>query len=639
MKNTLKYLATLGLAAGLTGSASADSSWTGLGGDGLWHNPLNWSGNAVPGNSGNVTVDPANGSSVITIAVGETNTPGISDQYGMIYGPDWGGTLNLYGTLETSWYLAPVQGNAAQPSMINMYSNALFKAEGIGLGYNWWWNGGPYVHWNMYDHATVQINYFFWGGKLNLYGGTFITGGVNDGNSDQVSDATRAINLAGGKLVLPGSYTATVNNWISRGILLVDGVANAAAQITIDEANTNWPGRTVVTSTSLGPVLAVRIELSRTNLIVGGLEQAHVFADYATVNNADVTGLPSVSISYQSSATGVVTVATSGIVRATGLGNAMVKAIIGSLSNSVAVTVSAYTNTTSLLHRYSFNETTGSTTAADSVSGNSPTWDGALYGGASFNGSQLVLDGVDGFVQFPSGILSGLDAVTVETWATFGTISNWANLFAFGDTDGTHGHNYITCQPHTGAATAQTGIKNANLEQNPFFTPVLDNYTNVHIVAVFQPLAGYCSIYTNGILAGINTAITVTLADALSTGDPLNYIGHSLYSADPFLAGNIDEFRIYDGPLTAGQIKADAALGPNQLIGVSTNTSLMAIKSGGNLIIQWPTTSALVSLMSSPVLGNGAVWTQVSVVPVVVGGNYQVTIPTTGSAQYFRLQL
>src|ERR1039457_3767925 len=87
----------------------------------------------------------------------------------------------------------------------------------------------------------------------------------------------------------------------------------------------------------------------------------------------------------------------------------------------------------------------------------------------------------------------------------------------------------------------------------------------------------------------------------------------------------MDEFRIYKGPLTAGQIKADAALGPNQLIGINTSTSLTITHSGASLVIQWPTNSALVSLMSSPVLGSAAVWTQVGTVPTVVGGNYQVT--------------
>ena len=110
---------------------------------------------------------------------------------------------------------------------------------------------------------------------------------------------------------------------------------------------------------------------------------------------------------------------------------------------------------------------------------------------------------------------------------------------------------------------------------------------------------------------------------------------------DPGLLANISEFRIYNGPLTPAQIAADYALGPNQLLGTSTSVSLSASISGGNVVLKWPTTSALVTLLSSPTLGTGAVWTPVSTANgalTVAGGNYQVTVPDTGSAQFFRLQ-
>jgi len=79
-------------------------------------------------------------------------------------------------------------------------------------------------------------------------------------------------------------------------------------------------------------------------------------------------------------------------------------------------------------------------------------------------------------------------------------------------------------------------------------------------------------------------------------------------------------------------------LGPNQFIGTSTNVSLTAKSSGGNLVITWPTASALVNLVSSPALGAGAVWSAAGTLPTTVGGNYQVTIPATGTARFYRLQ-
>ena len=70
----------------------------------------------------------------------------------------------------------------------------------------------------------------------------------------------------------------------------------------------------------------------------------------------------------------------------------------------------------------------------------------------------------------------------------------------------------------------------------------------------------------------------------------------------------------------------------------STNVSLTATASGGNIVLKWPTTSALVTVLSSPVLGTGAVWTEVTTVMTVSGGNYQVTLPASGAAKFYRLK-
>ena len=220
------------------------------------------------------------------------------------------------------------------------------------------------------------------------------------------------------------------------------------------------------------------------------------------------------------------------------------------------------------------------------------------------------------------------------------------------------GENYITLSPHTGGLTTQAnfgqGDPGYNGEWDAVSAQVLDNETNVHIVAVFNPYAGSEAVYINGALvvsqsmfnnltdpvawAGPTYAGQSILANTLGA-DPLNYIGESLYTGDPGLLANIDEFRIYTNALTGSQIAADYALGPNKLIGSSTQVSLTATASGGNLVISWPTTSALVKLVSSPALGAGAAWTPVSGGLTVSGGNYQMTVPITATAAFFRLSL
>lgn len=648
-------LAAIGGALCLTSSVFAQPAgqsnytWSGGGDDITWSQPANWAGGVVPPNDGTTWAIfaeagyPAANTTPIVIA--PTDVVQLNDA---LFGPTWGQTLNIQGSVSAGFGMFTWGDNFTGVSTINIQTNgSLSLNDTLAFGVAWWFPGGPNVAMNVYSNAFLGVNWFQFGGRLNMFGGTVsVTNGLNTGTPTTPvfaggidSDATRSINLMNqGKLVLPGFYTATVNDWITRNILLVYGVPGDSAQIVIDEANVDWPGRTVVTTTATAPspMQAIHIQVPRTNMAVGGLQQAQVLADYSTSSNVNVTATTSVVKTYQSSAASVATINANGQVRAVGSGTATLSVIVGSFTNTVVLTVGVYTNAASLAHRYSFGETSGST-AADSIGG--PTWDATLFnGGATFDAGQLVLNGVDGYVQLPAGILTNLDAVTIETWASFTTIPNWAVLFTFGDTDGIIGNHYISFQPHTGVTTAQSGIKNATMEQNPAFTPVLDNYTNVHIVAVFHPEAGYCSIYTNGVLAAINNNITITLADAFSTGVPLNYLGRSLYSADPPLAVLMDEFRIHHGPLTLGQIEGSAALGPNQLVGATTSVSLTATRSGSNIVLTWPTTAALVDLLSSPALGTGALWTSVAGVPAVVGGNYQVTIPASGAARFFRLQ-
>jgi hypothetical protein len=91
--------------------------------------------------------------------------------------------------------------------------------------------------------------------------------------------------------------------------------------------------------------------------------------------------------------------------------------------------------------------------------------------------------------------------------------------------------------------------------------------------------------------------------------------------------------------LTAAQIAADYALGPNATIGSNIHVSLKATLSGGNIVIIWPTTSAYVTLVSTTSLTNGDCWTPVSNGTLaVVGANYVETVPITGNSQFFGLQ-
>ena len=303
-----------------------------------------------PTNAATVNLDPANNWSVITIVPGEVENCTTADAGGMIYGPEFGAGLNIYGTLNWNWYLAPVQDDPTHPSILNLYSGASVSGEGIGLGDTWWYSGGPYVTMNMYGNAFAGINWMYWGGHLNMYGGSLsITNGLTVETVDAVSDATRSMNLAGGELVLPNAFTSTVNNWISRGILLAYGKALDNSDIVIN--TTSLPGRTIVTTAPLGGSLQdIHLQSFPTNLTVGMSQTLTVLGDYPNVQNAVLTALDPATlpgtIIYQSSNPSVAVIDTNGLVTAVAAGNTALTATLGAFSstNSIAVTVTANTN-------------------------------------------------------------------------------------------------------------------------------------------------------------------------------------------------------------------------------------------------------------------------------------------------------
>jgi hypothetical protein len=345
---------SVALAAVLIYNASGqDSHWSGLNQDGLWASPNNWNPAGVPSSSvdANVWLDPANGWSVITITHGEVESPG-SGSSDMIYGPEFGAGLNIYGTLNWRYYLAPVQNDPTHPSIINLFNGSAVSGEGMALGDTWWYSGGPYATLNLYGSALANINYLYWGGRVNLYGGILsIASGLTVETVDAVSDATRSMNLAGGELLLPGSFTGTVNNWISRGILLAYGKAQDTSDILIDE--TAIPGRTRVTTVPLGGSLQdIHLGLFPTNVTVGTSQTLTVLGDYPNVQNAVLTALDPATlpgtIAYQSSNPNVAVVDTNGLVSAVTAGNATLTATLGAFASTNSITVAVVPNTNSV---------------------------------------------------------------------------------------------------------------------------------------------------------------------------------------------------------------------------------------------------------------------------------------------------
>ncbi len=317
----------------------------------------------------------------------------------------------------------------------------------------------------------------------------------------------------------------------------------------------------------------------------------------------------------------------------------------GSVTSSVPATLTVLPTSdfpATLVHRYSFQDTAGSTTFADSVGGSA--WDGTLQGSAALDGSSLQLDGSVGcFASLPSYIMSNYTQMTVEFWVDVAPSNPfWTYVFSFGEQAGGVKASGVDFCPY-----ADGNYQNSDLRDGSGF--VFANYnvgllgtTGNHITLIADPVNNVLSFYNGPSFVSkvnFNTFGSASAVPSLAgINDVHNWIGKSLHlEADPYFAGAIHEFRIYQGVLPVEAIALNDAVGPDQFIELSANPTLSASLSGGNIVLSWPTSNFGFSVQSRPDLSSDSSWTTLSDVPALVGTNWQVSIPATGTPQFFQL--
>ncbi|MDR3459712.1 MAG: DUF1080 domain-containing protein [Verrucomicrobiae bacterium] len=295
-----------------------------------------------------------------------------------------------------------------------------------------------------------------------------------------------------------------------------------------------------------------------------------------------------------------------------------------------------------LTHRWSFNEPANSTQFVDSVPG---VTNGIIHGGARIDGNgNLVLGGLNqktNYAELPPYLLTSTNytAVTLEFWVAFGTNSAWGRLIDFGDTnsDTGNGRYCLDFTPHSGYGpgginfeVSGTDPGNASV-QNIAVPPILDNQGKIHLVLIWDSLAGYMAVYTNGVLQGINSNVTLSISAIVNAH---SYLGKSSYAGDNCGVATIDEFRMYSGAMKKAQIADDYASGPNSL----PMPKLSIATAGQTLAFTWPDYIAGYSLQTSAQLGAGASWTPAAVSSyVLTNGTFLITVPMTSRQAFYRI--
>ena len=204
------------------------------------------------------------------------------------------------------------------------------------------------------------------------------------------------------------------------------------------------------------------------------------------------------------------------------------------------------------LNTYLTFDASSGTVAADS-SGNGNA--GTLVGGASFvagvKNNAVSLDGSTGYVSLPAGLVANLADFTIAMWVNVSQYGWVKRLFDFGS--GTDRRMMFTPQLG-GGGVACFGITvngDPGMQYIQGSAPLpLDQW--VHIAVTLSGQTG--TYYLNGSVAGTNPAIWQS---PFRLGDTTqNWIGRSQSPADGTFAGLVDDFRIYQGALTAGQVAA-----------------------------------------------------------------------------------
>jgi arabinan endo-1,5-alpha-L-arabinosidase len=245
-----------------------------------------------------------------------------------------------------------------------------------------------------------------------------------------------------------------------------------------------------------------------------------------------------------------------------------------------------YSANPALAHRYSFN-----------TNGPSAVWDsigmahGTLTGNASVTNNSLKLTGaLGGYANLPSSLVSGCSIVTLEFWATFASNGNWARVFDTGGISGGNGYNELFFTSHNGSAQQQMTLSAGGATATLAAGSALDNKT-MHVAAIWDPTSNYIAIYTNGVLEAQQTTSVPSPTGVANASDAnaWSFIGRSLWSADAYLNGTIDELRLYNGRLSPQQIAADALAGPDVLhVPSLVPTNIAFAGNGGALNLFWP---------------------------------------------------
>ncbi|MEU1304848.1 glycoside hydrolase family 127 protein [Streptomyces shenzhenensis] len=203
--------------------------------------------------------------------------------------------------------------------------------------------------------------------------------------------------------------------------------------------------------------------------------------------------------------------------------------------------------------RYPFDEATG-VSAADRTGAFA---DALLVGGASWirdgAADAVALDGVNGHVALPKGLLTGLTELTVSVRVRVDALAASARVFDFGF----HKETYLFLAVTTGAGRARAALKIAGMAAEDVVDAAgplpVGRWTHVALTLG----GGTGVLYLDGAEAGRNPAMAA--GPLLLGATSRNFLGRSQNTIHPYLRGAVRDLRLHNRALTAAEVARLAA--------------------------------------------------------------------------------
>jgi hypothetical protein len=240
-----------------------------------------------------------------------------------------------------------------------------------------------------------------------------------------------------------------------------------------------------------------------------------------------------------------------------------------------------------------------------------------------------------GWVEFPAneGLITALPSeASFEIWVVWTGGPVWQEMIDFGQAAqpglSLGGGQYVMLCPYDGA----NGLLRAEWDQNPAYDvalqgPVLQSNVLSQVVYTHDQDRQLDKLYRNGVLVASaqNTALWSSFPDTD------NWMARDEWQ-DPMFQGAYNDFRIWNGALTSGQVANLYTAGAEIVAG----PGLKITPSGNKITLTWPANASGFTLQSATsITGN---WTTVAGTPTVVNGLNVLTISISPAETFYRLK-